>query len=165
MEKERRGEDHEVLKEAYNKVKKKYNLIPTFEQLDKEFEITLIDPDRAHFIIRDINRTICSKIHKFIDNIGPIINPSPSSVHSMIETKFFEKGELNQIFELYKNLMYLLHKAILTSLKSEKEEAEFINEIWNKWPKLKEKMIFYMSKITEGWAKEEKEEKREEYVG
>lgn len=164
MEKDK-GEDHEVLKEAYDEVRKKYKLIPTFEELDREFEVTLIDPDRTHFIIKDINRTICSKLHKFIDNILPIINPSPSSLHSMVETKFFEKENADGMFEFYKKLMYLLHKAILLSLKSEKEEAEFINEVWKEWPQLKDKMIFYMDKITKGWAKKEKEEKREEYVG
>ena len=165
MIKTKRREDHDVLKEAYENARKRYGLIPTFEQLDKEFEITMIDPDRVHFIVKDVKRTICSKLHKFIDYIVPIINPSPSSLHSMIETKFFDKDELDEMFEFYKRLWYFLHKAILVGLRSEKDEAALINEIWTEWPKIKDKMNKYMDRITDGWAKEEKEEKREVYLG
>jgi len=165
MTKEKRGEDHEELKKAYAKVRKKYKLIPTFEELDKEFEITLIDPDRIHFLIRDINRAINSRLHKCVDSILPIINPHPSSLHSMMETKFFEKQNTAKLFEFYKKIMYLIHKSILSSVKSEKDEANFINEVWKEWPKIKSEMIEYLTKITEGWAKTEKEENREDYLG
>jgi len=157
-------EDHEVLKKAYDEVKTRYNLVPTFEELDNEFEITVIEPERAHFIVRDINRAICSKIHKFIDNLAPIISPQPSSMHSMVEVKLFEKHEVEEMFKYYKKLMHLLHKSILLSLKEEKDEAEFINEIWKDWPQIKNPIISYMSKITEGWSKEDIEEHTNEYL-
>lgn len=165
MAKEKKSEDREELKKAYAEAKKKYNLVPTFEELDKEFEITMIDPDRIHFIVKDIKNAICSKLHKFAEYITPIINPQPASLHSMIETKFFEKEEIGETFEFYKRVYYLLHKAIVLGLKSEKDEANFINEVWKEWPQIKNKIKGYMSKITEGWAKEEKEEEREEYLG
>lgn len=160
-----KGEDHEVLKEAYDKAKAKFNLIPTFEELDKDFEISVIDPDRIHFIIRDVKRAISSKLHKFIDNLAPILSPQPSSLHSLIEVKLFEKEEVNDMFKFYKKLMQLLHKSILTTLKTEKDEADFVNEIWQDWPKLKSKMRTYMERITDGWLKEDEEEIRDEYLG
>ena len=164
MAEKEKGENHEELKNAYAEAKVKYNLIPTFEDLDKEFEISVMDPDRAHFIVRDIKRTMCTKLHKFVDYLNPIISPQPSSLHSMIETKFFEKNELDGMFEFYKKIWHLLHKSILTGITSEKDEAEFINLLWGEWPQSKNKMIGYMSKITDGWAKEDKEEHTNEYL-
>ena len=163
-EEKKKGEDHEELKKAYAEAKIKYNLIPNYEELDREFEISVIDPDRAHFIVKDVKNAICAKIHKFIDNLAPVINPQPSSLHSMVEVKLFEKEEVNDMFAFYKRLMHLLHKSILMALKSEADEANFINDLWKEWPQIKNKMTAYIVKITEGWSKEDHEENNNEYL-
>ncbi|MBD3262757.1 hypothetical protein GF374_00050 [Candidatus Woesearchaeota archaeon] len=158
-------EDYEVLKEAYDKAKKKYNLSPNFEELDKEFEVSIIDGDRERFIVEYVRRAICSRIHKMINYLTPVLHPQPSSLHSMIESKFFKKEETDKLFEFYKKLHHWLHKGLLKSFQSEEEIAKFINEIWEIWPEIKDKVIIYMSKIVTGWEKQEKEDLDNGYLG
>jgi hypothetical protein len=158
---EKHEENLERLKEEYKKVQAKYKL-PSFEELDEEFEIRKIDYDL--FLIKEVRRTICHRLTAFADLIEPILNPAGHSLHSMIETKIFEKEDLEEMYKFYKKLWHYAHKGIHASLTSEKDEVEFIKEVWKIWPELKKPIREYSEKITEGWGKEEKEGVGEHYL-
>ena len=149
------------LKEEYKKLQTKYKL-PSFDELDEEFEIRKTDYDL--FLVREVRRAMCHKLTAIADLIEPILNPAGHSLHSMIETKIFEKEELDDMYKFYKKLWHLVHKGIYLSLVSEKEEAEFIKEMWKAWPEIKKTAEKYAKKISDGWAKEEKEGLSDHYL-
>lgn len=161
-EKEKDKEKLEKLKAEYEKLRQKYKL-PSFDELNNEFEIYDIKP--ISFIIREIRRTIVRRIEDILGLINPILNPNPQSLHSLIETKIFEKQDIESMFEFYKRLFQLAHKGITKSFETEANEAEWINEVWKAWPEIKKETHSYSKKITEGWGKVEKEVFTDKYLG
>jgi len=152
----------EKLKLEYEKLKQKYKL-PTFDELNDEFEI--FDIKANSFIIREIRRRIIHKAEDFLSLLNPILNPNPNSLHSLIETKIFEKQDLEPMFDFYRKLFQLAHKGITASFEPEVAETAWINEVWKAWPEIKKQIAGYSKKITEGWGKVEKEVFTDKYLG
>jgi hypothetical protein len=152
----------EKLKAEYDKLKQKYKL-PNFDELNNEFEI--YDVKTNAFIIKEISRRIIRKAEDFLSLLNPILNPNPNSLHSLIETKIFDKQDLEPMFDFYKKLFQLAHKGITASLETEAAEAAWINEVWKAWPDVKKKITGYSKRITEGWGKVEKEVFADKYLG
>ncbi len=158
-----RDEDNlEKLKKEFEKVRAKYNL-PGFDELDTEFEIRRIDFD-LH-IVREVRRSVIHKLTGVADLLEPILNPSESNLHSAIESKHFEKDDVDEMFKFYKKLWLYVHEGVVTSLVSEKEEAEFIKRMWKIWPEIKKTALEYAQKITDCWSKEDKERTTDHYLG
>lgn len=162
MAEKEKPEKLEKLKLEYEKLKQKYKL-PSFDELNDEFEIYDIKPNS--FIIREVRRRIIHKMEDFLSLLNPILNPNPNSLHSMVETKIFEKQDVESMFEFYKKLFQLAHKSISASLESEAAEAAWVNEVWKAWLDIKKKIAGYSKKITEGWGKVEPEVFTDKYLG
>lgn len=152
----------EKLKIEYDKLKQKYKL-PNFDELDNEFEIRTIKANS--FIIKDIRRSMIHRIEDILSLINPVLNPNPSSLHSLVETKIFEKQDMEPMFTFYKKLFQLAHGGITAALESESAEAAWINEVWKAWPEIKKQALDYSKKITTGWGKAESEVFTDKYLG
>ncbi len=161
MAKRDRREEIDELKELYEKARKKYDL-PDFDELDREFELRKIEDG---FVISEVRKTILDKIHAFTNWIEPVINPHQHSIHSIVESRVFNKAETDEVFNFYKKLYYHLHRGLLAGLQSEKHEAEFIKEIWKIYPELKKEITKFIEKITKSWQEAEEEYTPDEYHG
>lgn len=152
----------EKLKVEYEKLRAKYKL-PAFEDFDKEFEIRKIDAELN--LVHELRRAVSHKLQGFAEWFDPVLSPHSGSLHSIIETKIFEKQELEPLFLLYKKLWANVHEGIYASLQSEEKEIEFIKEVWKTWPDLKKELSKYIEKLAEGWKKQEKEKIGDSYLG
>ena len=162
MAEKEKSDKLEKLKAEYEKLKQKYKL-PDFNGLDDEFEIRTIKANS--YIIKEIRRLIIHKIEDILSLINPVLNPNPQSLHSLIETKIFEKQDIEPMFEFYRKLFQLAHEGITASLESEASEASWINKAWKEWPDIKKKAHSYSKKISDGWGKAEKEVFADKYLG
>lgn len=157
-----REDNLKELKAEYEKLRAKYKL-PSFDELDEEFEIRRIESDL--WVMREVRRAMSHRITSMADLFEPVLNPSGGSLHSIIETKVFEKEQIDDMYSFYKHLWMLVHKGISASLESEKAEADWVKDVWKGWKKIKEKTLKYSDKLAEGWAQEEKEGLAEKYMG
>lgn len=156
-------EELKDIKTKYEKARKKYSL-PKFEDIDKEFEIRLVE--ERGFIIKEVRRAILTHIQNISTFFLPVLDPHPQELHSLMEMPAFDKHEKEKVFNLYKKLSHLIHKGVTVSLNSEKAEADFIKEVWKLWPSLKKEAQKYMKKITAEWANHRKQAKEDiHYVG
>ncbi|MBW3003636.1 hypothetical protein KY328_02410 [Candidatus Woesearchaeota archaeon] len=145
------------IKEQYSKFAKKLKL-PSFDELDVEFEIGKIDI-KNKFYFKDIARAITNKIGYFASLLEPAVNPPVPTIHSMVETNNIERDDKTKIMALYKKLMHLGHLGYSLEVSSGDEAfAEYINKIWKQWPEIKKSMEFCMKSIVESWTTEKKEE-------
>jgi len=150
------------LEKLYAEVKKKVDL-PSFVNLDKEFEIS--DLEETEFFLRKIRRRIIEKFEQFEKFFESLLHPE-TSFSSMIECKEFSDREMKEIFELYKKIKIIEKKSDLLEVISDiKIEAEFINETYNKWRDLKVKFLPLMQKTKDCWEKEEIKIEFSNYVG
>lgn len=152
----------EKLKAEYEKLRQKHKL-PAFEELDNEFEIRTIKSNS--FIIREIRRMMTHRIEDILSLVNPILNPNPQSLRNIIETKIFEKQDMEPVFEFYKKLFQLAHEGITASLESEASEVAWINKAWKAWPEIKKQALSFSRKISEGWGKIEPEVFADKYLG
>jgi len=155
-----------VLEEEYNVLRKKYKLAPSFADLDREFELGILEVEDSRILLKRILENIAGIMNRFINLIEPIVNPSPDSLHSLIESKMFDNVEISKLFVFYKKLWFLIHEQILASLEDEQAQAEYINKVWKQWPEIKKETKRITIKICKGWGESEQiETHRENYVG
>ncbi len=156
------GEDKiKIVKEKYEELKKKYGL-PKFDELNADFEIIKADPELN--LLHELRRAVAHNLQAYAEWFEPVLNPSASSLHSMVETKIFEKEELEPLYNLYKKLWHFVHLSVWSGLQSESEEVKFLKQAWQEWPEMKKEILKYVRKLADGWQEKSKDADEGRYV-
>ncbi|MDO8555552.1 MAG: hypothetical protein Q7R96_00065 [Nanoarchaeota archaeon] len=149
--------DANKLKQAYNKLAKKYTL-PAWQALDDEFEIieTKEGIDIIH-TLRFIRRRMTDKFSNYALILEGILQPNPGSLISLQEPKFFTEEQLQVIITLLKEFMCLERQSLLLDTAStEKLDAVYIKQSFDLWKSLKKDLLVVTTTLAEGWKKERK---------
>lgn len=139
----------EDVKKDYEALKNKYSL-PILSDLAREFCVGLNNPD---LILNDI---ICKIKEKITDNAkiteSLVFVGSSESPSDMYEAKML-KNKRKEIFELYKELMSIVWKVRrIETTADEKEMANFIKEIYDKWTnKIKKEFTSICEQFEKRW--------------
>ncbi|MBD3354707.1 hypothetical protein GF361_01835 [Candidatus Woesearchaeota archaeon] len=140
------------MQKKYEKLKKKYRL-PSFDDINNEFEISSIDND--DFLLREIRRKISEKIEaytKFLEEQA--LQPS-TDVANMYEFKVFDDEERREIFNIYKRLMFFSRFSIEAGLyENDEKTAEFIKSVLDEWKEIKKKIMKFIVKVKKSWMEE-----------
>jgi len=150
-----------VLLMNYEELKEKYNL-PSYDELDFEFELD----KEAKYPLRDIRRKINSKLHIFLDILQSIIQPETSDLTQMYEAHYYTEEDKQKALNLYKRLMIYSRTSDEIAIKyNEEDEANFINELFQKWEEIKDEMYFFIKKMKNSWKQEYKVDDDMRYLG
>lgn len=139
------------IEKTYEFLRKKHNL-PTFKEIDEEFEISTIESDK--FLLREIRRKISERLEELCTLLEEILQPD-TNVSFMYESGVFDEEEKKQVFNLYKKLMYLkrmCNEASITN--NEQLDAEFINKIFSSWAEIKKETSSLMKKLRDSWLED-----------
>ena len=137
----------------YNELRKKLKL-PEFKEINFEFELS--DLEETNFLLKSITRRIAEKLDFYTTMIEEILQPDTSNLYAMHETRYFDDDEKKHMYELYTKLMNFNRQSIEVSLgHNEKEEVEFINNLFNEWKILKQELLKLVRKIRASWKTEE----------
>lgn len=148
-------------KEDYQKIQQK---IPTYEELDNEFEISTIDT-KSHYI-RAIRKRITSRIENLIEILQNFLHPEPGSFIDNYECSALNEQDRTELFELVRTLMHNYRHLQETTLKhDDNTEAETINETTKAWKEARQKAQKYLSKVKQSWKKELKTKEIVDYMG
>ena len=142
-------EDH--IRKEFEKLGKKFD-IPSFEELDSEFEISLIE--HKQFMLREIRKKICERIESIIKVLDEILQPD-TNINNLYECKEFSDEEKGDIFKLYKRLMVLNRwsaKVNITHIDA--DEAKFIKKSYAELNGIKTALVNLMEKLKESWKKD-----------
>jgi len=152
----------EKIRKKYEELKKKYSL-PDFEELNKEFEISIIEYE--DFLLREIRKKIADKINTMCEFFEDLLSPD-NTIANLYEYKAFNDAEREDVFRLYRRLKVLEKLSLELSLNhDEKKDAEFINEFFSSWESIKNKIIKIIRKMRDFWEKESTKKENEEYFG
>jgi len=147
------------LKKEYEKLREEYDL-PSFKDINKEFEISVIDLEKVNSFSKAILRVMCSKMSIFLQYVEPVINPSPQGLHAFIEVENTTNDEKKEIFTFYKDLSHKYHKAFALELVEEKDLViEEIKNIWEYWSTVKNDFKKMGEIIRKSWEREKEKEK------
>ena len=141
------------IEKQYNELRKKHKL-PEFKDMDFEFEIS--DLEETNFLLRAVIRRIAERLDFYSTMIEEILQPDTSNLYAMHETRYFDDDEKKQMYGLYTKLMNFNRQSIEVSLeRNEKEEVEFINNLFNEWKTLKQELLRFVKKMKDSWKTEE----------
>lgn len=153
-----------MVKAVYAEYKKRYKQLPSFEELNNEFELYSIEtPD---FFLRQIKGKIKEKLQDLADTFADILNPSSESLVHLSECKVFEANEKDKIYDIFRQVQYYL-RALHESqyLNKDDIDAELIREIYKNWGAVKAKAVVYLNKLKEHWKQETNLKEALEYFG
>ncbi len=154
------------LRDEYEKLRKTHKL-PSYEDLDKEFELLYVTKlEEIKFPLRFIRRRMNDKIAWFCNMLQNIIQPNPGSIIGLEESKFFSNEDKEKMIALLKELMYIERESLFLDIEYEdKKDVEYINNVINKWNKIKKDISHFSEILKNGWKAEIKKESKEQYFG
>jgi hypothetical protein len=125
------------LKEDYEKLAKQYKL-PSFKELNEEFEIEKIADKETEVLLRHIRRCILEKIVAVSRFFELMLNPTEANILLLSMLKEIDAETKKRMEKLYRELSYIEISAVELDLDySEKAEAKFIADVSRDWKKLK----------------------------
>ncbi len=156
------------LEKEYEMLRKKYKQLPSFKELDSEFELSMNPLKEIYEIrypLRWIRRRMIDKIGWVATFLQNVLAPNPAFLVNIQESKFLE-SEKDRIMALLKDLMHLARRSMFFDLNSnDKAEAEFIASVHKEWHGNKGKIVGLVNKVDKGWKEETNEEITDRYIG
>ena len=141
--------DHPIqeLKKNYNQLKIKHSL-PEFTELNKLFDIEDTEIE-TEFLLKKIRRTISEKIAGYLRFIDVILNPSNAPIFFFKLAKRLDSKDMQTLKNIYENLGKFEIRTICLDIDySEKNDAEFIKDIFNTFNKeIKKDFIVIIEKL------------------
>ncbi len=136
------------IKTIYEKLRKKYAVLPDYQKLNNEFEISNID--YPNFLLREIRHKICDKIVDFAKIFEDLI--TAESFVNMHELKAFVSEDKKKIFDLFKKLMKINRESLLLRLtEDDKTNAKFIRDALQRWLHLKKEILPVLQRLESAW--------------
>ncbi len=150
----------ENLKKQYNKLKKKYDL-PSFEDVNKDFEIEKLQDRERSYLLRDIRRTMIERNLSYFKFLEMFLNPSSGPMFFMALSNHLTDEEKDKIEELYFKMgKFELDSVKLDNDDGEEKEAEFIKSFYQEWQNMKNEFGSLMDSLEKIWEREvERDEK------
>lgn len=153
-----------MVKEAYNKIKKKYTVLPDYDDLNIEFEIGNIDSEE--FLLRDIRRKITEKFNDFMNRLANILQPEGISIFEFYEFDCLTKDEKAELFNVFKELRFQYRRFInLDLILDYKKEAEAIRDALKFWKNFRKKILPYFESLEQCWTRDYDEKEILKYLG
>lgn len=144
------------LKAEYAKLAKKYNL-PGFQELNENFEIETIRKE-TDLLPRAVRKVMMNKTGNALNFIELLLNPANAPRFYLAFIKAMGAEGKNYAEKVYGELADLIGEALPLEIDySEKNEAEMIKKVHEKWAKIKpdfRKVIEHMTSKQVSNAKE-----------
>jgi len=139
------------MKGKYEEIRKKYTILPEYEEINKEFNISSLEK----LDLPAIRKKIGERLEFCLDVLERILNPEPTSLADLYECKFFTTGEKEKAFDIFKKLMQLYRELLEADLTAnDEEQAKIIRKISLEFPVLRKEMIPLIKKLKESWKED-----------
>ena len=154
----------DILKQEYRRIQEKHRL-PSFEELNEDFNIEKASEIEVDLLIREIRRYIADKLSNYMRFIEAILNPVNVQMFIYSFIKSLENEEKERLTEIYKKLSKNELRLIELDIKySEEKEALFIRESFVMWQEIKRDLLEILEKINKNWDNKV-ESKNKDYFG
>ncbi|MEM4703012.1 MAG: hypothetical protein QXP53_00815 [Candidatus Pacearchaeota archaeon] len=152
------------IRKKYKKLESKYKL-PSFSDLNEEFEIEKVQERETEFLLREIRRAMSDKVIAFLRFLELFLNPVTAPLFVLVALKNMSIQDKEKMESLYQELVRVEIKSIILDIEySEAEEAKFIKEIYAKWKEVK-KELGEICKEIEKVHEKSSEKKSKSYFG
>ncbi len=154
----------ETLKEEYKKIQEKHDL-PSFEELNEDFNIEKASEFQVELLVREIRRFIADKLANYMRFAEAVLNPVNVQMFVYSLIKSLDVQEKEKLTEIYKKLSKNELKLIELDIEySEEKEALFIRDSYKMWQDMKKDLLDIIEKANENWDNKV-ESKNKDYFG
>jgi len=149
--------------EGYDNLSRKYK-IPKFDALNEDFEIEFIK--KKPFLLRQVRRKMNEKVVFFCRIIESLLYPNPQNIINAVEINSFSSEDKSRLEKIYRELMHYERSSLLLDVcPDDKKEAEYINNIFSSWSRIKKSIEETVRIMQESWKKDIKEKENNNYFG
>ncbi len=142
-----------MVKKEYEELRKEHPILPSFESIDTEFEISSIE--KTEFLLRKVKRKIAERLEPILDFLERSLMPDPNSLTDAYEFNCFTDGEKEEIFQMFRQLMDNYRLILETDLEGDdKKDVETIKKLYDLWKQNKGKIIGVVKKARQCWKKD-----------
>jgi hypothetical protein len=154
----------EELKKKYSVFEKKYKL-PSFQQLNEDFDIEKASEHETDYPLREIRKLIMDKVIAYLRFIELLLNPSNGPMFFFALVKALNGTDKAVLEKVYNKLgEFEIDVIELDNSYSEKNEAEFIMKVHKRWQDIKKDMADLVEALRRGWNSNS-EKKVKGYLG
>lgn len=138
-------EEYEEMRKAYNKLEYK---LPPFEELEKDFDLDKISDRNKKFLLMNIRRVMVEKFSSYSQLFEALLNPTSQSRLLLRILKKLDNEKKDKLREYCDKLLNYQYEAIKMELVwDEKKEADFVNQKFNEWTKMKNEILRLLDSI------------------
>lgn len=151
----------EVLKESYKIIQENFSL-PTFEELNEDFQIEKIQENETEFLVREVRKYIAEKFSGYLRLIETLIQPSNAQMFVFYMVKSISNEDFSILQDIYKKLakkeIEIIELDVLYNLD---KEVEFIKSSYSLWQETKIKLLKIIEKMKINFEENFKESKKD----
>lgn len=134
-----------------NKIKKEYQKfeynLPEIEKLDEDFQIINKLKEGSLFLLRDIRILMMQTLSSFYNLLDTFRNPKNVRGFILSFTSSFKDEDFKEIGNICNEIEHLMIKDMKISvIYSEKDTAQYINDVYSVWQILKPKIMNMLEK-------------------
>lgn len=156
-------EEHINIEKEYKKIKSKHPDLPTFDRINKEFELFYIKEKEG--LLFSIGRRIGEYIGYFAGLIEHVYFPNPSNLVGAFESKNFDEEDKIKLTKMHKRIMLISRELVILQMKKDENAmAKYIGKLMKEWEEIKKNVIWVTGKMRDSWENEE-QEKKNNYFG
>jgi hypothetical protein len=146
----------EKLKVNYKILQEKY-FLPTFEQLNEDFQIEKITLFETELLLKEIRTCITNKFFNYLRFLESMINPANASMFVFAMAKTVDEKDREKLIKLYKEFSRLEVDLVDLDLQYlEEKEADTIKKYYPLWQEMKKELFAILDIIKKNWdAKKE----------
>lgn len=150
----------EELKKDYGVLQKRYKL-PSFQQLNEEFDIEKVAEHETECLMREIRKAIMDKAIAYLRFVEMLLNPSNAPLFFFALVKGLTSADKRIMERIYEKLgSFEIDVIELDCDYSEKDEAEFIKKVMAAWPEIKQDMMKLTEVLRRNWNQKSKKDEK-----
>lgn len=152
------------LKREYGVYAKKYKL-PSFEEINRDFEIERAYERETDFPLREIRKVIMDKVLGYLRFIEMLLNPTGAPLFFFGLMKSVGMDDRKTIEQIYTRLgEFEIDVIELDNSYSDGGEAKFLSKVFKEWQLVKADMSGIIGSLRRGWN-QKTERKDKSYTG
>ena len=139
----------EDIQQKYTELKNRHKL-PDFEELDHEFEISVIE--HPQFLLREMVRKILDAWETPLHLLEGLLQPDTNSLNNLHEYRALDEKGKGEAYAIYRELMVLQREAqaLLVELDG-KKLASFVSKALSEWKSIKTGLLIIIQKMADSW--------------
>ena len=139
------------LKEEYKGFEKKYSL-PSFQELNEDFDIEKITANETDYLLREIRKAIMDKIIAYLRFVEMLLNPSSAPMFFLALVKGLNSEDKRILERMYEKLGgFEIDVIELDARYNIDDEAEFINQVFKEWKDISGDMVKMTEVLRRNW--------------